>query len=94
MIKLEESEKLVLEEEALVCRFHSYLWFFVSAFYSPPVIVFMVGKWDFTLEIINAGGVELAYLAYFFCFVWAVYVDASFYKPDQLLFGCVVCDFR
>ena len=74
MIKLEESEKLVLEgRKHWFVAFTHIFGFFVSAFI-PPVIVFMAGKWDFTLEIINAGGVELAYLAYFFCFVWALFM--------------------
>ena len=47
--------------------------FFVSALI-PPVIVFMVVKRDFTVEIISAGGLDLIYAAYYFCFIWALFM--------------------
>jgi len=74
MIKLEEGEKLVLEgRKHWFIAFNQIFEFFLSAAI-PPVIIFTVGKRDFALEIINVGGTELAYAAYFFCFVWALFM--------------------
>ena len=74
MIKLEEGEKLVLEgRKHWLIAFNQIFGFFISAAI-PPVIIFTASKWNFALEIINAGGIELAYAAYFFCFVWALFM--------------------
>ena len=74
MIKLEEGEKLILEgrKHWFVALTHIF-GFFVSAII--PVAVFGAArKWDFTAEIISSGGVELVYIVYFFCFVWAFFM--------------------
>ena len=74
MIKLEEGEKLVLEgRKHWFIAFTQFFGFFVSAVI-PPVIIFMADKWDFTFEIISSGGVKLMHLAYFFCFVWILFM--------------------
>ena len=74
MIKLEEDEKLILEgRKHWFVAFTHIFGFFVSALI-PPVIVFMVVKRDFTVEIISAGGLDLIYAAYYFCFIWALFM--------------------
>ena len=74
MIKLEEGENLVLEgRKHWFVAFTQIFGFFISAVI-PPVIVFMAGKRDFALGIINSGGIELVYAAYFFCFVWVLFM--------------------
>lgn len=74
MIKLEEGENLVLEgrKHWFVAFIHIF-GFFVSAAI-PAVIIFMAEKWNFTAEIINAAGIELAYVAYFFYFIWVLFM--------------------
>lgn len=74
MIKLEEGENLVLEgRKHWFIAFTSILGFFVSAII-PTAIVFMSEKWDFTAEVASSGGDKLAYAAYFFCFIWALFM--------------------
>ena len=74
MIKLEEGEKLVLEgRKHWFIAFINIFGFFLSALI-PPAIVFMSKKWDFTAEIVNFGGDKLIYSAYFFCFVWVLFM--------------------
>ena len=65
MIKLEESEKLVLEgrKHWFVAFTHIFGFSFRRLF--PRSLFLWPENGIFTLEIINAGGVELAYLAYF-----------------------------
>ncbi|KKT20965.1 MAG: hypothetical protein UW04_C0015G0008 [Parcubacteria group bacterium GW2011_GWB1_43_8] len=74
MIKLEEGENLILEgRKHWFVAFTNIFGFFISAII-PPAVVFMSDKWDFTMEIINSGGIKLAYIAYFFCFVWVLFM--------------------
>lgn len=74
MIKLEEGEKLILEgRKHWFVAFAHIFSFFVSAAI-PAVVVFAAGKWNFTAEIINASGIELAYIVYFFYFIWALFM--------------------
>ena len=51
----------------------THIFGFVSALI-PPVIVFIVVKRDFTVEIISARGLDLIYAAYYFCFIWALFM--------------------
>lgn len=73
-MKLEEGEKLVLEgRKHWFIALTSILGFFISGAI-PPAVVFMSSRWDFTSEIVNSGGDKLAYAAYFFCFIWALFM--------------------
>jgi len=74
MTKLEEGEKLILEGRKHWFVAFTYIFGFFLSAAIPPVIIFAAGKWDFALEIINAGGVELAYAVSFFCFVWGLFM--------------------
>lgn len=74
MIKLEKGEKLILEgRKHWFIAFAHIFGFFVSAAI-PAAIIFAAEKWNFTAEIINVGGVELAYVAYFFYLIWALFM--------------------
>lgn len=74
MIKLEEGEKLALEgRKHWFIAFTHIFSFFISAVI-PLVIISMSGGWNFTIEIIRSGGVELVYIAYFFCFIWVLFM--------------------
>ena len=74
MIKLENGEKLALEgRKHWFIALTQIFGFFISAII-PLAVVFMSSRWDFTAEIASSGGDKLAYAAYFFCFVWALFM--------------------
>ncbi|MEK7069568.1 MAG: PH domain-containing protein [Patescibacteria group bacterium] len=74
MIKLEEGENLILEgRKHWFIAFTNIVGFFLSAII-PIVVFIMAKKWEFTKEIIMAGGNDLANMVYFFCFIWALFM--------------------